>query len=1206
MPAQLFLSYAEEDNAYCDLLKTHLSEPIRQKTLALWSQYQIEAGRNVEGEISSHLEQAALILLLFSPDYLANDACYKQLQRAIQIGEQEPERVWIVLLRPCAWTEIRENIVRKEHFPFLPHSYRTISHWPIQDRDDVAQDIVGEITKFVERMQRVGRTGGSAKGPTTPLTPPEKLPNPYLALRSFGIEDEPSFYGREGPTREVLDKIESMLRTRNTHKEQRLLAIIGASGAGKSSLLHAGVLPRLIRGELADSETWIILRTLCPGDRPLDNLADVLCDHLPSEERRNVKDTLTGSPNGLGYLVNDITRHSQPRQKGQTSAGTNVVLVIDQFEECLTQSSWEECKTFVELLLAAATRRYVPLLILMTCRADFYQELMGYHAFFDLLRQHEVILNKPMTFSEMHAAIETPLHKVDSALQFETGLVDQIIADLQGQKEALPLLQFTLFELFERRQGFLLTRQAYQEIQGVDGALAKHAEDIYEDFQEQQAEVRNLFLSLVKVSMGEDQEFVAIRQRVDYEQSLPPDKPANSLARVKREKMINAFVNARLLTTNGQKIQRTLEISHEILLQAWPRLAEWVHENEEALYMKNRATQDARNWQRNNQPPKDLYAGQQLQGLNSLIKRDFIASDEPLRTFWRESQARQNRIYVTRISIVFIILLILTPLGYNALNYLLTLHQIQVTSAADDGPGSLRKALREANPGDTIVLNASKIGQTVITLQQDLNFAANDDNVTLKDNGVTLTAPTGQQIYIFPGISVTFNGLAIQKSGPAPHRAQGGVIFNQGVLTLVNCTISKNQSNYNGGALVNTGSLILDNTEFSQNTSTGYGGAIYNAGGSVSISNGSKITNNRARDGGGLYSIKGAVTIIDSFIENNIAGKPDGSRYFGGGLAFRNATLIMTHSTVQKNQVYGDGGGISLLDSSAKLNASTITSNTAFITSTSATPAWGGGGIAVDTSIAQNPSSQALIVNMSIPGTATKASDSGSISNNAIQPGGTSSQAANILGAQQIGLGSSSITASSGPVSIGYPSSQGSPPESLKNYVGNINLDLFCETKGYDQGVPTPDDLASIICVKATQETLQTAKYAAVDACKDQYHHIDTGHATTRLYDYYDLTTWECYQDVEPVPSFTEKNMADKLDQFCQAPSVNGKGLYTKNLSRTTAYDWQCENADGQPTGISMADACRNVTQNHNAFERLKNFNDLYGWECWIPLSVKA
>lgn len=644
--------------------------------------------------------------------------------------------------------------------------------------------------------------------------------------------------------------------------------------------------------------------------------------------------------------------------------------------------------------------------------------------FFELLRQHEVILNKALTFSEMRAAIETPLHKLDSALRFETDLVDQIIADLQGQKEALPLLQFTLFELFEHRQGFLLTRQAYQEIHGVHGALATHAEKIYASFPKQQTAIHTLFLSLVKVSMGDDQEFIAARQSIDYTQLLQLDESAKGTNRVPIHKMIDAFIHARLLTANRQKNQRTLEISHEILLQAWPRLAGWIRKNGEALYKKNRATQDARNWQRNKRLSKDLYAGQQLQEIKKLVQQDFIGDDEPLRMFLQKSQAQQNRLYVARISAIFALLLIVSSAIYTiVLNYVLVpQNQIQVTNAQDDGSGSLRDALQKAKSGDTIVLDSSKIGKKTIKLQSDLNFAINDDHVTLQDNGVVLTAPAGQQLHIFPGIIITFNNLLIKNSRSAPSRAQGGVIFNQGQLTLISCNIFNNQSNYNGGALV--------------------------------------------------------------------------------------------HNAIQLN----------------------------------------------------NSSS-------------------------------------NILGQTQ-SLGSLSIVTNSNRVTIGYPPSNKNDPETLSNYAHTININLFCLTKGYSQGDPTPGDVTSITCISplaTAQGTSQTHPYFAVEACKDQLNIGSTPNVTSRLYDYYDLSTWKCYQNVQLVFSFakdTLDDMSKKLSAFCQK-TYKGAGL--SNLPRQTAYDWQCENADGTLTGISMADACRFVTGNLNAFESLVNFTDPYGWECWAP-----
>lgn len=1197
-PIQLFVSYAKEDWEYYELLKRTAMPLVRQGRVTFWNPNEaIPAGTPIKEEISRHLHQAPLIFLLFSPASLADDTCYEQIQQAIQIGERDPDRVWIILLRPCGWKEVWEAIENKNHFHFLPRNCRPLSNWSITDRDDIAQDIASEIAEFVRRALH---SGGATEDTATQPVPLVPLSNPYRGLLSFRIEDAPFFYGREKLTSEVLDKIKSMLNTRNMNKEQRLLAIIGASGAGKSSLLHAGVLPCLMRGDLAGSEAWMILRTLTlyPGDNPLDPLADVLCDHLPEQERSSVKDRLAQSTSELGYIVNDIVRHA--RRDRSMSSGTYVVLVIDQFEGCLGQDTQKESQQFINLLLTAATRPEYPLLILMTCRANFYEELMKQSDFFELLRGHEVMLNKPMTLSEMKAAIEAPLQNLarasGSAIQFEDGLVDQIIADFWGQTEELPFLQFTLFELFERRQDLLLTRQVYQEIQGGHGALAAHAEKIYRRFREQKKEVRKLFLSLIKVSMGEELNSVVGRQRVGYAQVLPPDMPASKAERAGIEHMIQAFVDGRLLTADGQGERRTLEISHEILLQAWPRLEKWIRKNEDELYQKNSATQDARNWQRHSQPVQDLYSGSKLKQLNNLTKQGLITiGDEPLYTFFRKSQTRWLWNILVRVSIAFVILLILAPVGYNSINLFLTLNQIQITSARDTGPGSLREALRIAQANDTIVLDAHTIGQT-ITLQKDLVFAANDDNVTLRDNGVILTAPGGQQIHIFPGINVTFDHLLLEQSRPSPNLARGGAIFNQGLLRLVACHINGNQSNYNGGALVNTGYLALDDTEFANNISTGNGGAIYNNGGSVFISNGSEIAGNKsARGGGGLYSMGGTVTIEQGSIENNEAGKADGSRYFGGGMALRNATLTMTDSTVQRNTVYGDGGGLSLLDSSANLDASTITDNTAVITDFSAYPAWGGGGIAIDSSVVKSPSLQTSIVNMSLPGTTAKAS--GTISHNFIQPG---NKVSDILGSRpKTGQGSIFFLAAQSPsVAIGYPPSQGSLPESMpSNYIGNINIDLFCQVQGFGQGEPTPDDLSSITCIKDGHEQ----RFHATDACENQ--HPDFKPVTTRLYDYYDLSTWECYKDVQRALSFKDEERTQMINQISEYCSMKyGKGSYAQLYPGVPpAYGWQCADVTGQLHGISMADTCRSLTKKINAFERLADSNHFDGWECWVP-----
>jgi predicted outer membrane repeat protein len=546
----------------------------------------------------------------------------------------------------------------------------------------------------------------------------------------------------------------------------------------------------------------------------------------------------------------------------------------------------------------------------------------------------------------------------------------------------------------------------------------------------------------------------------------------------------------------------------------------------------------------------------------------------------------------------------------------------------------LRQVLGDAKSGKTIILDQQKIG-TTITLQSDLNFMT---SVVIQGNGVALRGPSGQHIHIFPGVNVTMNELVIRESQSAKgNMAQGGVIFNQGILTLKDSVVSGNRSNYNGGALVNTlgGHLVLDHTVFKGNAAEGYGGAIYNSHGSVSIINDSRIEHNTSRGGGGgLYSTDGPVTITHSQVIENTAGYDDSSRYYGGGLAIRNGSLSLTSSSrIEGNTVYGDGGGLSLLDASAILNASTITDNTARTSSNILFP--GGGGMAVEISTADHPPMQALIIGMPItdqPGTSSTSylgknhiqrgrdtisdpywvsSQWRALSKEACQAHIKESQPPlnckpasyqNSLG-QRLGdlQGAPYAYLQAIPVTIGYPPPADPFPEKLPNYLGTFDIDAFCQTKGYSHGEPWSEDLSHLVCASSfsVQDNSQL-NVLAKEACAMRYHgkFTDKRSITARLYDYYDLSSWECYRDVEQIT--TINLTALNWDQFCKAHGLE-KGLLPNK--RQTAYDWECQNTDGTPLGISVTDVCRSLTKDPNAFDRLARFDDPNGWECWRPAS---
>jgi hypothetical protein len=156
-----------------------------------------------------------------------------------------------------------------------------------------------------------------------------------------------------------------------------------------------------------------------------------------------------------------------------------VVLFVDQFEELFTQTSTqEERQYFIDLLLTALTKPGGPIIVILTLRADFYDRLLSDSAWGLLIQNHHRVV-LPMDMKALRTAIERPAALPDVQLTFEGDLVGDLLFEVQGQAGALPLLQFTLDQLFQRRSEHQLTLQAYHEIGGVKGALAKHAESTY-------------------------------------------------------------------------------------------------------------------------------------------------------------------------------------------------------------------------------------------------------------------------------------------------------------------------------------------------------------------------------------------------------------------------------------------------------------------------------------------------------------------------------------------------------------------------------------------------------------------------------------------------------------------------------------------------------------------------------------------------------
>jgi WD40 repeat protein len=297
--------------------------------------------------------------------------------------------------------------------------------------------------------------------------------------------------------------------------------------------------------------------------------------------------------------------------------------MIDQFEELFTQTlSERERQRFIDLLVAAVTEPVGPLIVLLTLRADFYDRPMHYPQLSQLIEaQHKSVL--PMNLRDLRAVIEQPAALPDVQLLFEGDLVGDLLFEAQGQAGALPLLEFTLDQLFWQRDGHWLTREAYQQIGGVKGALAKHAESTYASLPSDQHRrlARALFLRLIDPGVTEQD--TTRRRAALSELSLPNPKQTAIMREV-----ADTFVTARLLMTNEVAGTTTIEVSHEALIREWARLAEWLREAREDITLQQAISGDAAEWTRRGRPVDRLYRGAQLTEAQVWAERNVPNADE--------------------------------------------------------------------------------------------------------------------------------------------------------------------------------------------------------------------------------------------------------------------------------------------------------------------------------------------------------------------------------------------------------------------------------------------------------------------------------------------------------------------------------------------------------------------------------------------------
>ncbi len=439
--------------------------------------------------------------------------------------------------------------------------------------------------------------------------------NPYKGLRAFQSADNQDFFGREAVTTKLVKRLEE------THEYARFLAIIGPSGSGKSSLVKAGLIPALWRGELPGSEKWFVIEML-PGAHPLDEL-EIALTRIAANQSGSLNEQLSRDRRGLIRAAQLIL----------PSDDTELVLVIDQFEEVFTLLENEAARVhFLDLLYTAVSEPRSRVRIVITLRADFYDRPLHYADFGELIRSRmETVL--PLSVQELERAISKPAEH--AGVTFEPGLVASIVAEVNYQAGALPLLQYALTELFEKRQGRMLTRSAYDAIGGSVGALARRADTMYLDFDAvSQEAARQMFLRLVTLGEGVED----TRRRVTRSELL-----AIALNPDVMDEVIDTYAEYRLLSLDNDPGTRTptVEVAHEAILRVWERLRNWLTESRDEIKLQRQLGSMAAEWRTSKQDSSFLAHGARLGQFEKWMAETKLAFTEAEHAYLKASIANR-------------------------------------------------------------------------------------------------------------------------------------------------------------------------------------------------------------------------------------------------------------------------------------------------------------------------------------------------------------------------------------------------------------------------------------------------------------------------------------------------------------------------------------------------------------------------------------
>ncbi|MFF2791646.1 helix-turn-helix domain-containing protein [Streptomyces sp. NPDC058049] len=457
----------------------------------------------------------------------------------------------------------------------------------------------GELVRMVRETGPRG-DGGADGGGGGDAVPQADGECPYRGLPAFTAREARWFFGRERATAELIERVFERIG-------DGPLMLLAASGAGKSSLLNAGLVPALRGGgfPMPGSDTWPVLR-FTPTAQPLEELLDCAAKALGGDLGVTVGE-VRDRPHALLEAVRRRSGPSPADGPDRTPPPPRPVLLVDQFEELFTLCSDEdERRAFVRVLCALAAARPDPAVVVLGVRADFSGNCLDLPELAAVFTRGLFVL-PPMSLAELRESITRPAEL--AGLTLEPGLFPLLMRDAGLRDDqpdrtpsgVLPLVSHALLATWGQREGASLTVDGYERTGGIQGAIARTAEEVFTRlYPAEQNTLRRVLVRLVHVADGTG----ATRRRMSRTALMEQLADAGPAAAA-----LDTFVRARLITMDSD----TVEITHEALLHAWPRLRGWIRADRAGLLVHQQLAHAAAEWEREGRDPSALHRGTRLE-----------------------------------------------------------------------------------------------------------------------------------------------------------------------------------------------------------------------------------------------------------------------------------------------------------------------------------------------------------------------------------------------------------------------------------------------------------------------------------------------------------------------------------------------------------------------------------------------------------------